>query len=96
MLGKYREQTGKGETAAMKSVTYGILEERHTLSGISRISYGIAAYANAQEDGTATVLASIGDITSDKQKLEELVFYCNRLKLSVIHLSDVVEDFLGQ
>lgn len=80
----------------MKSVTYGILEEKHTLCGISRISYGIAAYANAEEDGTAAVLASIGDITSNKQKLEALVFYCNRLELSVVHLKDIVEDFLGQ
>ena len=76
-------------------LTYGLTEEHYSLNADTRIAYGIAAYANADEDGTATIVASIHDITSNKQALAELVSLCNRLELSPIHLYDVVEDFLA-
>lgn len=76
------------------SITYGITEEIYSLGTDRRVSYGIAAYANAEEDGTATVVASVHDVTTDKQSLSELVLLCNRSELSVIHLEDAVEDFL--
>ena len=57
--------------------------------------YGIAAYADAEKDGAATILASVHDVTTDKQALDELVSLCNRLELSSVHLLDVVEDFLA-
>lgn len=78
----------------MNNVTYGVVEEHHNLNGHKRISYGIAVYADADIDGTVTVIATVNDITSDKQKLEELVQKCNCLELSLIHLNDVIEDFL--
>ena len=76
------------------NITYGITEEIYSLGSDRRVSYGIAAYANAEEDGTATVVASVHDITTDKQSLSELVLSCNRLGLSTIHLEDAVENFL--
>ncbi len=79
----------------MSSITYGLVEERYALNGQERTSYGIAIYADAELDGTATVIASIHDITSDKPKLAALVQQCNLLELSPIHLEDVVEDFLS-
>ena len=78
----------------MMNVTYGLTEERYFLGVDSRVSYGIVAYADAEEDGTATIVASVHDITADRQALSELVEICNRLELSLIHLNDVVEDFL--
>lgn len=75
-------------------VTYGIVEEHWILNGGERISYGIAAYANAELDGTATVIASVSDITPNRQRLIDLVSRCNLLELSLIHLNDVIEDFL--
>lgn len=78
----------------MMNVTYGMTEERYFLGADSRVSYGIVAYADAEEDGTATIVASVHDITADKQALSELVELCNRLGLSLMHLNDVVEDFL--
>lgn len=78
----------------ISTITYGITEEIYSLGPDSRITYGIAAYADAENDGTATVLQSINDITSDREKIQALVETCNRLKLSIIHLRDVVEDFL--
>ena len=53
------------------------------------------ANANADEDGTATIIDSIRDITADKEKLAYLVDECNRLELPPIHLRDVIEDFVG-
>ena len=80
----------------MKEITYAVSEERYTFGNKTRISYGIVAYSNANEDGSKTIVASVSDITSDKAGLNELVDDCNRLELSVIHLNDVVEDFLLQ
>ena len=76
------------------TITYGITEELYSLGEIRRTSYEIAAYADVDEEGTATIVASVHDITSDKHKLAELVRKCNQLGLSVVHLNDVVEDFL--
>ncbi len=76
-------------------ITYGITEETYSLGNTSRVSYGIAAYADADEDGTATIVASVRDITANRQALAELVSLCNSLELSTIHLMDVVEDFLA-
>lgn len=78
----------------MMNVTYGITEEVYSLGSNRRISYGIAAYADAEEDGTATVVASVHDVTADMAALAELVALCNRLELSTVHLEDVIEDFL--
>ena len=44
--------------------------------------------------GSATIVASVHDITSDKDAIAALVDDCNRLELSTIHLLDVVEDFI--
>ena len=79
----------------MIHVTYGIIEEIYSFEATRRISYGIAAYTDIKEDGTATVVASIHDITADRKALAELVSLCNRLELSTIHLYDVVQDFFA-
>ena len=80
----------------MINVSYAIIEEKYTLGNESRISYGIAAYSNVKENGTATVVASVHDVTSNKEELMKLVDSCNRLKLSTLHLSDAVEDFISE
>lgn len=77
------------------NVTYAVTEETYALGDESRTYYGIVAYASAEQNGTATIVASVHDITSDKQRLKKLVDDCNRLELSIIHLPDVVEDFIS-
>lgn len=52
-------------------------------------TYGIAAYRKGRK------LCQIADITADRGRLERLVEICNREELSLCHLYDVVEDFLG-
>lgn len=78
----------------MMKLTYEVDEERYTLGSEIRTSYGIVAYANTEQDGIATIVASVHDITSDKNRLKKLVEDCNRFELSTVHLPDVVEDFL--
>lgn len=77
----------------MLNVTYAIIEEKHRIGSNTRISYGIAAYSNENSDSTATIIACIHDITTDKQKLLDLINTCNRLQLSTVHLNDIIEDF---
>lgn len=79
----------------MMNVTYGVTEEIYSFRVSSRISYGIAAYAVAEENGTATAVASVHDVTDEKQALAELVSLCNRLELSTVHQMDVVVGFLA-
>ena len=78
----------------MKNITYAVSEEIYTFGDEKRTSYGIVAYSNADQDGSKTIVASVRDVTNDKNALSRLVDDCNRLELSTIHLSDVVEDFL--
>lgn len=80
----------------MNHITYGVTEEVYELGNDRRTAYGIVAYANADEDGTATIVSGVYDITDDREELEKLVALCNDLELSVIHLKDVVEDFLAR
>lgn len=79
----------------MMNVTYGVTEEIYSVGHSFRTSYGIAAYADFAEDGTATIVSSVHDITADKQTITKFVALCNRSNLSTIHLNDVVDDFLG-
>lgn len=79
----------------MMNVTYGITEEIYSLGADSRVSYGIVAYADTKESGTASVVAAVHDVTTDKQALSDLASLCNLLELSIDHLDDVVEDFLA-
>lgn len=77
-------------------ITYGIVEEKYVLGESKRIAYGIAAYADAETDGTATIVAYVNDISSDKDKVEEFVKNCNRAKLSTRALKDAAEDFVEE
>ena len=78
----------------MSDVVYGIREEIYELQGDRRVSYGIVVYDNTDGENTYTVLESIGDITSDKNKLIRLVEECNISELSPIHLKEIIEDFM--
>lgn len=78
----------------MNAITYGVAEDHYLLYGCERISYGLVVYADAASEGTASILASIPDISSDYAALAALAELCNRMGLSLIHLDDVVEDFL--
>jgi hypothetical protein len=80
----------------MSGITYALVEEKYEgENNDNRISYGIVACSNIETDGTSTIVASVRDITNDKKRICALIKRCNNLNLSVIHLNDVVEDFLA-
>lgn len=79
----------------MTQITYGIVKEIYSLGQKSRVSYGIVAYSMSDEENTSTVIASVHDLTSDKNSIEKLVLLCNCLQVSTVHLNDVVEDYFA-
>lgn len=56
--------------------------------GILYTSYGINVYENN------TLIKAIKDITTDEEALMALVYKCNSLKASKLHINDIIEDFL--
>ena len=80
----------------MSTITYGVVAETYSLGSQNRNAYGIVAYADADEDGTATVVASAHDITPDRCRAEQLADKCNRGNLALCHFDDVIEDFLAE
>ena len=64
----------------MKNYIYGISEEKYALGNASRTSYGIVAYADSEKNGTASIVASVNDITDDKDKLSAFADACNRIR----------------
>ncbi|MBQ8310927.1 MAG: hypothetical protein IJX80_07945 [Clostridia bacterium] len=73
-------------------LVYRITEGASSAEEFKPLCYGIAAYSNA--DDPTSMIASVCNITSERIRLSELVDRCNRLRLSPIHLMDVIEDFL--
>lgn len=80
----------------MMDVTYAVIEEKYAHLTGSRVAYGIAVYKGEGQDREPSIIHSIHDITPDRKRLEALVADCNRLKLSSLHIYDVVEDFLSE
>ncbi len=76
-------------------ITYGIREEIYCLGNERRLAFGIVAYSNAETDGTATVIESVGDVTDDRAALENLVRKCNGEGLDPRDLYAIAEDFIG-
>lgn len=78
------------------NITYELIENNCYVQNELHISYGIIAYHKAESEGSKNIVATVYGITEDKKKLSELIDKCNRLKLSVMHLYDVIDDFLAE
>lgn len=63
-----------------------VLSDRE--SGLYR-TYGIEACENGK------TVALVQDISLDRDAVAKLVRACNRERLEVVHLADVVDDFLA-
>jgi len=71
-------------------ITYDLRTENvYDEDGALHTVYGIEAFTNKKAKVT-----SIADVFFDKQKAEEFIKLCNDLKLSLVHLPDVMEDVL--
>lgn len=75
------------------TITYGVTRDVYELNGKQRESYGIVAYAN---NDFATIVASVRDISTDRNRIECMTKRFNELSLSLIHFNDAVEDELGE
>lgn len=75
----------------MKNITYGIVKEIYIFNQMSRTSYGKVAYSCSEDEGTANIIASVHDVTSDRNSIEKLISLCNSLQLSAIHLDDIIK-----
>jgi hypothetical protein len=73
---------------------YGLLSSTLAAGGEARATYGIAL-CEQSEDGCAPIATAV-DLGTNREAITHLVETCNRLSLSPIHFSDVVEDFLAQ
>lgn len=79
----------------MMHAVFGLVKETYILDDISRVSYGIVAFADIRNNGTAIIIDAVRDLGTDRERIEALVRRCNALHLSTVHLRDVVEDFLA-
>ncbi len=78
----------------MNRISYAIIQEEYGIPTHSHISYGLAAYVETDGAEMPTILATVSNITSRRADLEALADLCNRLELSIVHMRDVVEDFM--
>lgn len=76
-------------------IIYTVTDEVYEICDPVRISYGIDVYVSTKLNCTAVTVASVKDVTSDKTRLDALVQKCNDLQLSLVHLYDVLEDFIA-
>ena len=77
-------------------MTYTYVVTQNTYQGkeTSRIGFGIAAI---EEYGNSiSVLESVSDISSDENAVRRLAEICNAQALSLLHLQDVIGDFLSK
>ena len=78
------------------SITYGLVTEMHELNGEKRITYGITAYANADECGTATTLCTVNDLSPDKETVLDAVRLLNESHASLLHFEELIDDYLAK
>ncbi len=88
-------ETEMENSSRSSKVTYGLVKEVYYLNGRkSRKAYGVAGYANSEEDGTLTIVWSANDLSTDRKAVSELVERLNESDVSPIHLPDIIQDFL--
>lgn len=71
-------------------VTYFVMPGVVEIENEKRTTYGIGAIYNG------VLITEIRDISTNYNKIKNLVYLCNNENLSPIHLMDVVEDFLAE
>lgn len=78
------------ELLNISKVTYFVIPQRTEIEGTTHTTYGIGAIHNG------VLVAEVHDISTNYNKIKNLVYLCNDENLSHIHLMDVVEDFLAE
>lgn len=74
------------------SIKYIIVQNKYYYEDLSMSSFGIAV---AEEyNGVVTILKTFADLSPNFADVKELVRLCNEQKLDLIHLDDVINDFI--
>ena len=68
-------------------VTYYLIETKICIEGITATTYGIGVIRDY------TQICTVPDISLNRKRIEQLVYICNRLRLSPVHLPCVAEDY---
>lgn len=56
------------------------------------LTYGIVGYEMVNKNRKE--LIRVSDVSTDKNKVENLISLCNKERLDPVHIYDVIEDFL--
>ncbi len=78
----------------LQAAAYDIIDETYSDQDDTYASYGIVAYT-AENQPLPTVVAMVHHITFNRKRLSQLVSLCNQGQLSLLHLEDVIDDFLS-
>ena len=73
---------------------YRVTQSRHTIEGCTYTVYGMSIYQRDRADQPALLVREVPNISLSQARVAELVANCNRLQPSLIHLDDIVEDYL--
>ena len=79
---------------SMCDVKYKIVKEECLQEGVLHKFYGVVAYQKDTTSKKKKAITSVMNISCDKGNLKKLVKRCNKYKLELVHLNDVIEDFL--
>ena len=78
------------ETYQKERCVYSVICDRLVSDeGVTYEAYGIKAQLLAD-------IVEISDVTTEREEIDALVDMCNREELDIIHIYDVVEDFLAR
>jgi hypothetical protein len=80
------ELWGEGQKSYTYKLTSSVIDGEDNLR---YTTYGVAAL-----DQSGEVLSAYPDVSADRLGLEELVVRCNERGLSILHLEDVLLDFI--
>lgn len=72
-----------------QGVRYALQQKHACLENRYYISYGLRVHIDE------TFMFDVDDLSSDRQKVQDLVDAFNQGNLSLLHLSDAIEDFLS-
>lgn len=78
----------------MELLQYIMIETNYTVNGVKYTSYGIAIADFS--DTYPVIIETIPSLSTQKEPICRLTELCNQLRLSPMHLADVVEDFLAE
>lgn len=75
-------------------ITYQVIKENHNHEDIGNyISYGIAAVS--VQGNKAIIIDAVSDIFVDYQRAKNFIHICNKNKLLIEHLYDVIDDVVS-